>query len=57
MLALLSRTTTADGFLEPAALLDAGAQVGAYRIERILGRGGMGVVYSRRHAAASRRSR
>jgi serine/threonine-protein kinase len=45
VLALLASHDAGDGFLEPAALLDAGAMVGAYRIDRIIGRGGMGVVY------------
>jgi len=45
VLALLASHEAGDGFLEPAALLEAGALVGAYQIIRILGRGGMGVVY------------
>jgi len=45
VIALLAAHDTGDGFLEPAALLEAGAQVGAYKVVRIIGRGGMGVVY------------
>ena len=45
VLELLKSHDDSHGFLEPAALLAAGTQVGAYRIDRILGRGGMGVVY------------
>jgi serine/threonine protein kinase len=45
VLALLRSHDDSHGFLEPPALLDEGAQVGQYRIERIIGRGGMGVVY------------
>jgi len=45
VLALLASHDAGDGFLEPAALLDRGAMVGGYRIVRIIGRGGMGVVY------------
>ena len=45
VLELLKSHDDSHGFLEPAALLADGTQVGAYRIDRILGRGGMGVVY------------
>jgi serine/threonine protein kinase len=45
VLALLKSHDNSQGFLEPPSLLAAGSQVGAYRIDRILGRGGMGIVY------------
>ena len=45
VLALLNSHDDSHGFLEPPSVLTAGSQVGAYRIDRILGRGGMGIVY------------
>jgi tRNA A-37 threonylcarbamoyl transferase component Bud32 len=45
VVALLGSHDDSQGFLEPPALLTDGTQVGQYRIERIIGRGGMGVVY------------
>jgi serine/threonine protein kinase len=45
VLALVRAHETSAGFLEPASLLESGDHVGPYRIIKIIGRGGMGVVY------------
>ena len=39
VLALLKSHDASEGFLEPPSLVEPGTQVGAYRIDRILGRG------------------
>ncbi|MGH9386546.1 MAG: hypothetical protein ACRD2N_19920, partial [Vicinamibacterales bacterium] len=45
VLSLLQAHSGGPEFLEPASPFAEGAQIGAYRIVRLLGRGGMGVVY------------
>ncbi len=42
---LLHAHERGEQFLEPAAPFSEGAQIGSYRVVRLIGRGGMGVVY------------
>lgn len=45
VLALLRSHDDSEGFLEPPSLLEPDTHIGPYRIDRLIGRGGMGVVY------------
>ena len=45
VLSLIDAHERGAGFIDPPGLLSADTQVGAYRIRRVPGRGGMGVVY------------
>jgi hypothetical protein len=64
--ALVAAHDTAEGFLEAPATVDpadivdpdfleAGTRIGPYEIERVIGRGGMGVVYCARDVRLDRR--